>query len=163
MEKIFSIVEECLDKYKRGNKYFHEIDNKIKNDEEILGEILNRVGSQVIILSGEFGFNMLDYIMKQKRHYSYIYLSGSPRRNKDVEIYAMNYYGGKRDNKKAIFLDDTYFSGRTFYYMKGFIEGKFNLKLDMAVVGYDGHSHKLNHLQSLYRYFDYHDESGRPL
>ena len=163
MEKIFKIVEECLDKYKRGNKYFHELDEKIKYDKEIIKEMLSLTRGRILILSGRFGFNVLHYILENKLPHSYIYLNGSPRKNEEVEIYAMKYYGGKRDNKKGIFLDDTFFSGRTYYYCKGFIEGKFDLKVDLALVAYDGHSHKLDYVDSLYRYFDYHDENGRPL
>ncbi|MFW6026819.1 MAG: hypothetical protein ACOCRX_10805 [Candidatus Woesearchaeota archaeon] len=163
MNKIFEIVKECLDKYERGNKYFHELDEKIKYDEEIFEEMLKQTRGRVLILSGAFGFNILHYILKSKKHYSYIFLSGSPRKNDKVEIYAMNYYGGKRDNRKGIFLDDTFFSGRTYFYCKGFIEGKFDLEVDLALVAYDGHSHKLDYVDSFYRYFDYHTKDGKPL
>ena len=164
MDKMKEIVKECIEKYKGGSKYFHEMDNLIKYDSEILQEILDSVGNdKVIILSGAFGLNMVHHIKEQKRNYAYIYLSGSPRKNEDVEIYAMHLYGGKRDFANAVFLDDTYFSGKTYYYCKGFIESRFNLKVNSALVAYDGCKHKQENVYSLYRYYDYHDLNGNPL
>jgi len=157
MSKMFSIVEECLQKYVGGNTYFDELDDKIKYDPEILQELLDELRpGRVLILNGSFGFNMVHHIMEQKKAYPYILLTGSPRKNEEVDIYAMNMYGGKRDYPSAVFIDDTYFSGRTYYYCKGFIEAKFNLKVNTALVAYDGSRHKANNVVSLYRYYDHH-------
>ena len=164
MEKMEKIVKKCLEKYIGGNKYFHELDELIKYDSEILQEMLDMAGNgRIIILSGAFGLNMVHHISAQEKFYGYILLSGSPRKNEDVEIYATNLYGGKRDFPKAIFLDDTYFSGKTYFYCKGYVEGKFGIKLDSALVAYDGCKHKQKTVESLYRYYDYFDFNGKPL
>lgn len=164
MEKMKKIVEECIEKYEGGNRYFHEMDNKIKYDDEILQEMLDRVpNGRLLVLSGAFGFNMVHKIQEQVRQYSYIFLSGSPRKNEKVEIYAMKMYGGKRDFPSAVFLDDTFFSGKTFFYCKGFIEAQFDIPVNSALVAYDGCKHKQDNVDNLYRYFDYHDLNGRPL
>ena len=51
-----------------------------------------------------FGHQMVSYMGKSKKNYNYVLLTGSPRKMEDVEIYAMNYYGGIRDVIKGFSL-----------------------------------------------------------
>ena len=158
------IVEECLEKYEGGNAYFHAMDDKIKYDPEILDELLNAIGyGRLLILNGAFGFQMVHHIEAQNKSYPYILLVGSPRKQEEISVYAMNLYGGKKAYPTGIFLDDTYFSGRTYYYVKGYIEAMFGYPIKEAYVAYDGSKHRDTNVQSLYRYYDYHDVLGNKL
>ncbi|NCU32232.1 MAG: hypothetical protein EOM23_04715 [Candidatus Moranbacteria bacterium] len=157
------IVKECLDKYVGGNKYFHELDELIKYDDEILQEILNNVYSlkAVLILSGTFGKQMVNYIKKTSQNdFDYILLVGSPRKMEKVIIQETKL---QNNYTTGVFLDDTFFSGRTFFYSKGYVESEFDIFVSSAFVAYDGNKHKIDYLNSLYRYYDYHDINGKPL
>lgn len=164
MKKMKEIVKLCIEKYKGGNKYFHEMDNLIKYDSEILQEMLDKVEkTKFIVLSGAYEHNMVKHIKNQKKHRPYVYLSGSPRKNENVKISSTNIKKRQFKFLTGVFLDDTYFSGKTFFYCKGFVESKFNSKVNGALVAYDGCKHKQQNVDSLYRYYDYHDLNGNPL
>lgn len=161
MEKMEAIVKECLSKYVGGNKYFHEMDERIKYDPEILQAMLDGVyGANFLVLSGQFGRQMVDYIRAKNLQWNYILLVGSPRKYESTKILDMRMYN---HDLHGIFLDDTYFSGRTFFYCKGYVEAKFGISVYRALVAYDGSRHRDSSVSSLYRYYDYHDKDGNEL
>ena len=161
MTKMEQIVEECLATYVGGDRYFHAMDDYIKFDPDILKELLNRVPNHnTLILSGEFGNQMTKYIHEHGYKHGYVYLTGSPRkygavRVSEIRITQNNIHG------VGIFIDDTIFSGRTYYYCKGYVEASLNIHVSKAIIAYDGSKHKLNNVESLYRYYDYHTLTGK--
>jgi len=164
MSKMAKIVKECIDKYVGGNKYFDEMDDRIKYDEEILEELVEDMYcfGRVLILSGQFGRQMVSYLKEKHRYIDYILLVGSPRKMEKVTIKDIRLENFNVKLREAVFVDDTFFSGRTFFYCKGVVEATFGLQVNHAIVAYDGGKHEQSYLESLYRYYDYYDINGKP-
>lgn len=154
------IVKECLKKYAGGECFFHELDDNIKFNKRILKKILGLVDSDsVLILIGEFGRQMISLIRQPKYAHQYILLDGSPRKGQQVYVEESNFRKSNYD-RPIIFIDDSYFSGNTFQYCKGFIKGKYNLNIDRVVVAYNGSHYKKDYVTGLYDYIESHAVRG---
>lgn len=163
--KLFQKVNELLEKYIGGEIFFNELDGAVKFNEEILTQLLtianaiknNYPNPQDIltIASGEIGLSLhnlgipVDFLVK-----------GGLRHNpNDINLTP---FADKIKNKRFIFIDDSYFSGKTLQVIKEEIE-KLGGKVIFSVVAYDGSRKQEESVYSLYRYYDHYDILGRPL
>ena len=154
---MFQKVNELLEKYIGGQIFFSELDNAVKFDEEILTQLLQKANTIknaysnpqdiLTIASGEIGLSLhnlgiqVDFLVK-----------GGLRHNpNDINLKP---FADKIKNKNFIFIDDSYFSGKTLQVIKEEI---------VSIVAYDGSRTKDNFVYSLYRYYDHYDILGRPL
>lgn len=160
MNEMKRIVKECLDRYVGGNKYFHELDDRIKFNRDILYAMHLATEGTIRVLSGEFGRQFVQMLKDIDQLYDFILVEGSPRKNEDVRITKIDFTGG---GNGVVFIDDTYFSGKTFFYCKGLVKGKYDIDIDHSLVAYDGSKHKRKDVRSFYRYFDHHDSNGQPI
>lgn len=58
-------------------------------------------------------------------------------------------------NKELIFIDDSFYSGKTLNKVDEYVTKNRGL-IKTAYVFYDGSLEKYDHVKSLYRYYDYH-------
>lgn len=155
------IVSECLDKYKGGESYFNELDSLIKNDEVLmvlfLAYAVQDSGIHNVILSGEIGakYTRLQLHRKIPEYINIGYVNGGLRKGDSIR----NTYFGNGNcipdyfSNKVIFIDDSYYSGKTANKVRNFIES-LGGEVIKNYVFYDGSKEKHDDVVSLYRYYN---------
>lgn len=155
------IVQECLYKYNGGSIYFTELDKMIKNNEALmilfLAYAIKDSGCHNIIMSGEIGFKYLKMQLEHKlpKNINIMVVNGGLRNNKNIVSVVTNFRNiiPKDFNKnKVIFIDDSFYSGRTANKVEEFVRLR-NGNLIRKYVFYDGCKEKHNDVISLYRYY----------
>lgn len=158
--KIKNFVNICLDKYSGGESYFTELDRLIKNDNKLLIDFIETAikdsGINNVVISGEIG--RIYYQLKQngrlKQDILLCILPGGLR-FEHHEDFSPGYCGFDIEGKDFIFLDDSYYSGKTSKAVQKWIKGHGGSVVKNYVF-YDGSYEKSDDVVSLYRYFDHH-------
>ena len=157
--KLFETVDRLLEEYIGGNIFFTELDKAVKFDKELLIELYKAVDRKYdcetifTIASGEMGLALhnfdvtVDFIVPGG-------LRNDPNKI-NLEPWAKVINGGK-----FVFLDDSYFSGRTALVIQNEIERLGGRFLGTYVI-YDGSKIKEDNVDSLYRYYDNYDALGQ--
>lgn len=156
------IVNECLEKYKGGEGYFNELDGMIKNNETLMVLFL-MYAVQVscvtnVILSGEIGLKYLKLHLENKipDYINLMIVNGGLRKGNKItggimsncEIIPESLY-----NKQIIFIDDSFYSGKTANKIEDFLRSRGS-SIFTTYVFYDGSKEKYGSVKSLYRYYD---------
>lgn len=156
-DNINYLVEECLKQHEGGEKFFDAIDEKLRNDNllltMILGRVLEKEKFDYIIVSGKFGIVFKKFCtqhLDKELAKNIIVINGSLR-NENVEINFPEEYD--INNKSLVFIDDSFFLGRTRDKIKNTIDDKGG-KLLYTYVFYDGSKIKDSSVYSFYRYYD---------
>ena len=156
---MFNTVNKLLEQYIGGQIFFTELDKAVKFDSNILIQLVDKVKIDYArdvktIASGEIGLAMhnlgiqVDFLVPGGLRHDPSKINLTPFVDKII-------------NKKFVFIDDSYFSGRTAFVVQEEIEKLGGIFIG-SVVAYDGAKHKDPKVDSLYRYYDYHDLLGRP-
>jgi hypothetical protein len=157
MSDLFATVNECLERYIGGTAFFDELDKAVKYDEEMLRQLIMLAKVEYpkakLIASGEIGLCLHNFHIPID-----LIVQGGLRHNPSP----LDLAKFTKPNDKYIFVDDSYFSGRTAHVIKESLE-KCDCILDGVVVIYDGCYDKRDNVVALYRYYDHHDILGRPL
>lgn len=156
--QMFEKVNVLLEKYVGGQIFFTELDKAVKFNQQILEELVNKAKSFhdcLTIASGEIGLSMHNLGVKID-----LLVPGGLRHDPTkINLEPFTY---KIEGKDFIFIDDSYFSGKTAMVVKEEIE-RLGGRFIGSLVAYDGSKYKEDNVWSLYRYYDYHDLLGRPL
>lgn len=160
--KIKNFVNICLDKYSGGESYFTELDRLIKNDSELLIDFIETTikesGIKNVVISGEIG--RIYYQLKQDRKLTQdimlCILPGGLRFDYR-ENFSPEYCEIEAEGKDFIFVDDSYYSGKTVRAVQRWIKDHGG-KVVKSYVFYDGSYEKRDDVVSLYRYWDHHKE-----
>lgn len=158
--KIFHTVNALLEQYVGGQIFFTELDRAVKFDKEVLAELIIKANEltnnkALTIASGEIGLSMhnlgimIDFLVPGGLRHDPSKINLAP---------FQEYIKGK----SFLFIDDSYFSGKTVTVVKEEIERLGGTFLG-TLVAYDGSRYKDENVHSLYRYYDYYDILGRPL
>ena len=156
--QMFEKVNVLLEQYVGGQIFFTELDKAVKFDREILIELIKQTENFencLTIASGEIGLSMHNLGVKVD-----FLVPGGLRH--DPSKINLAPFANKIEGQKFIFIDDSYFSGKTAMVVKEEIE-RLGGYFVGSLVAYDGSKYKENNVWSLYRYYDYHDLLGRPL
>ena len=159
-EMMNPIVEKCLDIYGGGESYFTEIDAMIKANPVLMSEYIQYVTEKEniynVILSGEIG---LKYFAMQLKHQipsdiNLFLLPGGLRLDTSKLNGINNNYKKiwKITSSQYMFLDDSYYSGKTLNAVSEYV-GRFGGIIQNSYVFYDGSPERTD-VQSLYRYYD---------
>ena len=105
-------------------------------------------GEILFISSGKFGIVFQEFI--DDMGYNGIKIEGGLRSN---EIQNTEQYREQIQGKYCVFVDDTYFAGRTYGKVKDMVNNLGGCILGCAVA-YDGSKSYEPHVYSLYRYYD---------
>ena len=159
--KIFDKVNELLEQYIGGQIFFTELDKAVKFDKEVLDELLEYadevfdLNSIRTIASGEIGLAM---------HNLGVYINYLVPGGLRHDTSKINLEPFKQDiqGKRFLFIDDSYFSGKTAMVVKEEIE-RLGGTFVGTLVAYDGSKVEEKNVWSLYRYYDYHDLLGRKI
>ena len=159
--RMNQIVQKCIDLHGGGEEYFNELDDLIKNDEDFLMSYLTHISQSSvknIIVSGVIGYKIA--LLRHKYRwflegYNIEYVNGSLR--KGLPIQYSNWKLDSYKNQPFIFVDDSYYSGKTLRIVKIYIEEVLGGYLQNSYVFYDGSEDNLDEVVSLYRYYDFHN------
>lgn len=159
--QMSQIVQKCIDSHGGGEEYFNELDDLIKNDEDFLMSYLTHISQSSvknIIVSGGIGYKIA--VLKHKyswflEGYNIEYVNGSLR--KGLPIQYSNWKLDSYKNQPFIFVDDSYYSGKTLRIVRTYIEEVLGGYLQDSYVFYDGSEDNLDDVKSLYRYYDHFD------
>ena len=159
--EMFETVNQLLEQYIGGQIFFTELDKAVKFNREILKE-LNAVAQDTFgmynpltIASGEIGLSMHNLGV----HIDLLVPGGL---RFDPNKINLEPFENKIRGRAILFIDDSYFSGKTATVIREEIERLGGRWLG-SLVAYDGAKVKDDKVYSLYRYYDYHDILGRPL
>lgn len=158
--KFYNKVNKLLEKYIGGQVFFTELDKAVKFDYDILEDLFDAVyekfGTEnlVIIGSGEIGIAMHNFELPVD-----ILVPGGLRF--DSSKCNLEPYRTKLVGKDVVFVDDSYFSGRTLDVIHEAV-ADVGGHLIGAYVAYDGSKDRDPTVRSLYRYYDHYDIQGRP-
>lgn len=155
------IVQKCIETHGGGEEYFNELDDLIKYDEDFLISYLTHISQSSvknIIISGEIGSRIAEL---KKEHPWFLegcnieYVNGSLRKGEPIQY--SNWKLDSYKNQPFIFVDDSYYSGKTLRIVKTYIEEVLGGYLQDSYVFYDGSEDNLDDVKSLYRYYDFHN------
>ena len=157
IKEMESIVNECLKQHEGGEKFFDAIDENLRNDNLLItvmiGKVVENEKFDYIIVSGKFGKVFKDFSLKhigKKFSDKVIVVNGGLRGNNEI-INFYDYYDIKE--KDIVFIDDSYYLGRTRDKIKYMIQ-KHGGNLLCTYVFYDGSRVKDDLVHSFYRYYD---------
>lgn len=160
IKEMESIVNECLKQHEGGEKFFDAIDENLRNDNLLItmmiGKVIENEKFDYIIVSGKFGKVFKDFTLNHiGKDFcdKVIVVNGGLRGNNEIDNF-YDYYDIKEKN--FIFIDDSYYLGRTRNKIKSTIE-KYGGNLLCSYVFYDGSKVKDDLVHSFYRYYDNYD------
>lgn len=157
---MFETVNRLLEQYVGGQIFFTELDKAVKFDINILSQLVKKVKEEYnalgvkTIASGEIGLAMHNFGVQID------YLVPGGLRHDPSKINLAPFVSEIK-GKHFVFIDDSYFSGRTALVVKEEIERLGGIFVG-SVVAYDGSKEKDPEVDSLYRYYDHYDLLGRP-
>lgn len=155
-ELIEQYAKECSKIYKGGEKYFNEIDTKIKSNKELLLSYIKKVieesGCKNILLSGSMFDTVTEAIKSSDKIDCVLYKVNGNLRSYKGKLLCPIEFSFIYNKKDFVFIDDSYYSGKTFKCVKDYINSAGG-KVIAAYVFYDGSREKADNVHSLYRYY----------
>jgi hypothetical protein len=157
---MFDKVNKLLEQYIGGQIFFTELDKAVKFDYYILGQLVAAVRAEFgddicTIASGEIGLAMHNLGV----HIDFLVPGGLRHDPSKINLAP---FKSAIEGQHFVFIDDSYFSGRTALVVKEEIERLGGIFVG-SMVAYDGAKEKDPTVDSLYRYYDHFDVLGRPL
>ena len=152
-QKMIPIVQQCLEKHGGGESYFDELDGLVKNDIELMITYLKYAVEKEkvihVVMSGEIGLILSKLINKRiiPIDINIICLNGGLRKGEEP-VGTIPCY----QSFKAIFFDDSYYSGKTAMAVHDYIH-KCGGTIVKNYVFYDGCLKKHDDVDSLSRYY----------
>lgn len=161
-DAIFEKVNQLLEQYVGGQIFFTELDKAVKFDVEVLQalhkrmeEVFGKEHGMHTIASGEIGLAMHNLGVPV----DFLVPGGLRHDPSKINLVPFKH---QIEGRHFVFLDDSYFSGKTAMVVKEEIERLGGIFVG-TLVAYDGAKVKEKDVWSLYRYYDYHDILGRKL
>lgn len=158
MNKLNEIVKQMLEEHEGGEIFFDAVDNEIRNNDDILYHFLykyvkEKMWKYNIIMSGRFGRAMVNstdikWLCDEIYQTDCILVNGSLRKGDKVEDFKTQV----DEMKEFIFLDDSFYSGKTRDAVRDKLES-YGCKLVETIVLYDGSKVKDDTVTSMYRYY----------
>ncbi len=149
-----SKIGDLLKREVGGRPFFNSLDKLIKEDPDVLREITKDLENEYLVASGDFGDNLFNlWENKGIKCKGVLVFNGKIVTKKK----GINYYYPEDfdiDNKEFIFVDDSYFSGRTFREVEKYLSEEHKSSIKEIRVGYDGSKEKDPKIKSLYRYYE---------
>ena len=146
-------VEKCLKTHVGGESYFTELDAAIKADEDLMKIYLHHIVIETkttnFVMSGEIGKCYADLF--STGDINLFLLPGGLRHDKEVPYDIGRIFEGM----DFVFLDDSYYSGKTLRAVKDYM-ATTGANILASYVFYDGSKHNTDGVRSIYRYYNYH-------
>lgn len=153
--KIESLVNECLIQHEGGEKFFDAIDERLRNDNLLMSmmitKIIEKESFDYLIVSGRFGYAFKEFCKENiNDEFSNGIIAVNGNLRNDNISYDLDF---NIKDKSFIFIDDSFYLGRTRDKIKDFIELNDG-NLICTYVFYDGSKEKDSSVHSFYRYYD---------
>ncbi len=151
--QFVSNINHLLNREIGGTQFFNNLDKLIKDNPDIIQEIVGNSENEYLVSSGDFGDKLFD-----------MWESGNIK-SKGILVFngkivtkkkGINYYYPENfaiDNKKFVFVDDSYFSGKTMREIEKYLLEEHGSSISEIRVGYDGSRDRDPKIKSLYRYY----------
>lgn len=157
---MFDKVNKLLEQYIGGQIFFTELDKAVKFDYYILGQLVSAVRAEFgedicTVASGEIGLAMHNLGV----HIDFLVPGGLRHDPSKINLAP---FKSAIEGQHFVFIDDSYFSGKTAMVVKEEVERLGGIFVG-SMVAYDGAKEKDPTVDSLYRYYDHFDILGRPL
>lgn len=153
------IVSNCLNTYHGGDIFFDAIDQEIRINQKLLLQMLEKIKEleyDAIIVSGSFGKTWEKFyyqtVHSNSTNFKDLFIVNGSLREGQIQENNINIDTIK--GKKFIFIDDSFYLGRTRDKIKAFIEKYQGIFLETYVF-YDGSIKKEKKVHSFYRYYDH--------
>lgn len=151
MNELDRIVKKMLETHTGGEVFFDHLDEAIRNNIPVVEELLKSIPDiedKNIILSGNFGQFFRKYLsLIEVQPRTIIWVPGGLRKDRRIDLTTL----GSAYWKEFIFIDDSFYSGKT----KNVIDRELNKcssYITDTYVVYDGSHKKQENVHSLYRY-----------
>lgn len=159
---INKIVKKCLLHHEGGEKFFDLLDENIRQDKNLFDHMISFIKTfnfdyQGIIVSGKFGSVFSHYISHYVNEQNYfedkpiICVNGGLRATQPV-INLCNIDIELLRNKNFIFVDDSFYSGKTRNVISDTLS-TYDSKLTHTFVFYDGSLIKEDDVDGFYRWY----------
>lgn len=158
------IVDKCLTEEGGGSSYFTKLDAEVKKQPDLLAEymkyVTDRSGVYDVVVSGEIGdrYVELQHVGEIPGNINLFLLPGGLRKG-STKLASKGYPREFSQQKEFIFLDDSYYSGKTLNAVADYVRGAGGF-IRHAYVFYDGSPVKNKNVSSLYRYYDFYGEDN---
>ena len=152
--ELYNIVDEFLVKYTGGTAFYDALDEEIRINDAWLHAMIQKVlmneDFDAFVVSGKFGRRFNDFYFHNYEPTKEVLLAnGALRKGNDIGIEPHDLKG-----KRYIFLDDSFWSGKTRNCIQEFLEANNGILLK-SYVFYDGNKESKN-VESFYRYYEFH-------
>ena len=155
MYELDKIVKEMLEKHIGGEIFFDHLDKAIQTT-PIIEQLYNMVEKYNydvnIIVSGKFGTFFGNWYTVNTNWADQMIINVNGGLRTGFSIDNLDYLSEYIRNNKFVFLDDSYYSGKTQRAVRNEIE-RLGGKLINTFVIYDGSVNKSDDVKSLYRYY----------
>lgn len=154
--EMINIVETFLNDYIGGEEFYDALDEQIRINDVWLYTMISLVEEESfdkLIVSGNFGRKFYKFVtlkIGKELASKILVANGSLRKGNSIGLENRDFNG-----QKFIFIDDSFWAGRTRNAIQNYIE-KNNGILTKTYVFYDGNKVKDENVVSFYRYYDYH-------
>lgn len=161
LEKIQQVIDDCLETYIEGELFFDQLDQCLRLNRDIIAyfinDIISRVDFDVLVVSGNFGLAVKqywDHVNDPLTGQTCMVTNGGLRHGKLPEILVGE---TNLQEKRVIFADDSYYSGRTENRIKEMIDKNSGIFCGTYVI-YDGCVTYRPWVHSYYRYYADHEK-----
>lgn len=154
--EMINIIETFLNEYIGGEEFYDALDEQIRINDVWLYTMISIVEKEnfdKLIVSGNFGRKFYKFVIDkigEKLASKILVANGSLRKGNSIGLEDRDLNG-----QKFIFIDDSFWAGRTRNVIQNYVE-KNNGVFLKTYVFYDGNKEKDKNVVSFYRYYDYH-------
>ena len=158
-DKMNTIVNDVSKLYEGGESYFDMLDDRIKEDERLIVDTVDYIVNKYnmnVVATGKLGMKLVELKIKHKfkEKFNIVVYNGGIRKGYDAIIVGMyNDDNGSEERCGNIFIDDSFYSGKTMLGVNKAARRK-GYDFDEIFVFYDGSKLKLKNVHSLYRYYN---------
>lgn len=152
-QRLHNIVKRLIDDFEGGPEFFHALDAEIKkiSNEDLIIELLSGCKNQYVCSSGGFGSKVQSLIDDGKiKCKGFVSFNGKII-EKRLGVRSWIPQNFDFNNKAFIYVDDSYFSGRTSSMINKFLK-KHNSYIKDIYVIYDGSIN--GKVKSFYSYYN---------
>ena len=156
-ERIDNTVKELLIKYRGGRQFFDALDDYIKDitNQDMMLSLVRGCHNEWICSSGEFGDKLYQLWKQDKFKCKGLVIFNGKMHSLSVDSNVNYWYPPdfNFENKKFLYVDDSYFSGNTVRKINNFLSEKGSSIRSVSVI-YDGSKHKSDFVKSFFRYYN---------
>ena len=153
LNKINSIVKEVEKEFKGGRMFFTVLDEAIKDvsNEDMIIQLLKGKEKEWVASSGGFGRRVLQLYEEGKIKCRGVVVFNGKMTTYDMGVY--KYFPEfNLSNKKFVYVDDSYFSGKTAEKINNYLSLRKS-RISTIEVIYDGSKDRKNNVKSFFRYY----------